>query len=58
MSRKNNPDVRSLRSVIQATDSARSGCTAKKRAAAAAPHPRPRGDAEGMAKARRRRATR
>ncbi len=58
MRTKNNPDVRSRRSVIQATDSTRSGCTEKKSAAAPAPRPRASWDAEGIARPSRRRATR
>ena len=56
--RKNSPDVTSRRSVIQATDSTRSGWMAKKSAAAVAPALTASVEAAGTASASRRRATR
>ncbi len=56
--RKNRPDVRSRRSVIHATDSTRSGCTAKKSAATVAPRLAMSGEAAGIASPSRRRETR
>ena len=45
---KKSPDTTSRRSVIQATDSTRSGCTANRSAAAAAPSAMSRVDARGQ----------